>query len=134
MSKEDHIAISDNFFIGEDKQLKFTIVDAADAAIDVAVADLANGSDGLTALKSAVDAIPTTTPPTVGAIANQVWDEAQADHVGAGTFGGTASEIAAVKTTTDKLTFTKANEVDSNVQSINDVTITGDGSDTPFNV
>lgn len=35
MSKESHIAKSDNFFIGEDKQLKFTIVDAADAAINV---------------------------------------------------------------------------------------------------
>ena len=29
----------------------------------------------------------TTTPPTVGAIADQVWDEARAGHVTAGTFG-----------------------------------------------
>jgi hypothetical protein len=38
------------------------------------------------------------------------------------------TEIAAIKTQTDKLTFTVANQIDANVQSINDVTITGDGS------
>ena len=45
------------------------------------------------------DGANTTTPPTVGAIADQVWDEAQADHVAAGSFGITASEIAAIPTT-----------------------------------
>lgn len=40
----------------------------------------------------------------------------------------------AIKAKTDSLTFTVAGEVDSNVQSVNDVTITGDGSTTPFNV
>src|SRR3990167_2699496 len=42
--------------------------------------------------------------------------------------------ITAIKTTTDKITFTAANQVDANVQSVNDVTITGNGSGTPFNV
>jgi len=42
--------------------------------------------------------------------------------------------VDAIKAKTDSLTFTKANEVDSNVQSINGVTITGDGSGTPFDV
>lgn len=42
--------------------------------------------------------------------------------------------VDAIKAKTDSLTFTVANQVDSNVQSINDVTITGDGSVTPFNV
>ena len=42
--------------------------------------------------------------------------------------------VDAIKAKTDSLTFTKANEVDSNVQSINGVTITGDGSATPFDV
>lgn len=37
------------------------------------------------------------------------------------------TEIAAIKAKTDSLTFTVAGQVDSNVQSINDVTITGDG-------
>ena len=42
--------------------------------------------------------------------------------------------VDAIKVTTDKFVFTKANEVDSNIISINDVTIVGDGSGTPFNV
>lgn len=42
--------------------------------------------------------------------------------------------VDAIKAKTDQLTFTKANEVDANTQSINDVTITGDGSATPFDV
>ena len=37
------------------------------------------------------------------------------------------TEIAAIKAKTDSLTFTVANQLDANVQSINDVTITGDG-------
>lgn len=44
------------------------------------------------------------------------------------------SEIAAIKAKTDQLIFTKANELDVNVQSVNGVTVTGDGSGTPFNV
>lgn len=40
----------------------------------------------------------------------------------------------AIKAKTDSLTFTVAGQVDSNVQSINDVTITGDGNATPFDV
>jgi hypothetical protein len=42
--------------------------------------------------------------------------------------------ITAIKTKTDSLTFTTANIVDANVQQINDVTILGDGSATPFDV
>jgi hypothetical protein len=37
------------------------------------------------------------------------------------------TEIAAIKAKTDSLTFTIAGQVDANVQSINDVTITGNG-------
>jgi hypothetical protein len=39
-----------------------------------------------------------------------------------------------IKSQTDKLTFTSGNDLDCNVQKINDVTITGDGSATPFGV
>lgn len=38
------------------------------------------------------------------------------------------SVVDAIKAKTDSLTFTKTGEVDANVQSINDVTITGDGA------
>jgi hypothetical protein len=41
--------------------------------------------------------------------------------------GLTASDVGAIKTKTDSLTFTSAGFVDANVQKINDVTITGDG-------
>ena len=37
------------------------------------------------------------------------------------------SNVDAIKITTDKITFTVANKVDSNVKSVNDVTVTGDG-------
>lgn len=44
------------------------------------------------------------------------------------------TNITAIKTKTDSLTFTQAGHVDANVQRINDVTIIGDGSATPFDV
>jgi hypothetical protein len=40
----------------------------------------------------------------------------------------------AIKVVTDQFVFTIANQVNANIQSINDVTITGDGSATPFDV
>jgi hypothetical protein len=42
------------------------------------------------------------------------------------------TEIAAIKAKTDQLTFTKANELDANMQSINGTTVLGDGSATPW--
>lgn len=48
--------------------------------------------------------------------------------------GITSSDVGAIKAKTDSLTFTVANQVDANIQSINDVTITGNGAGTPFNV
>jgi hypothetical protein len=94
------------------------------------------------------------TPPTAAAIADAVWDEAQADHVTAGSFGEVATEVAAIlvdtgttldglittvdtvvdaiKVQTDKFVFTVANQVDANVQSINDTALTGNGGVTPW--
>lgn len=42
------------------------------------------------------------------------------------------TEIADIKTKTDQLIFTKTNELDVNVQSINGATVTGDGNATPW--
>lgn len=50
---------------------RVTLVDTTTANTDM------RGTDGAN----------TTTPPTAASIADAVWDEAQADHVGAGTFG-----------------------------------------------
>lgn len=42
------------------------------------------------------------------------------------------TEVAAIKVKTDRLTFTSGNDLDVNVQKINDTTLLGDGSATPF--
>lgn len=43
------------------------------------------------------------------------------------------TEVAAIKTQTDKLTFTLSGQVDANIQSVNDTAVTGDGStSTPW--
>ncbi len=44
--------------------------------------------------------------------------------------GLTASDVAAIKAKTDSLTFTVANQADVNIQSVNDVSITGGGVET----
>ena len=50
----------------------------------------------VTEINSVQTDIAALNDPTVGAIADQVWNEAQADHVAGGSFGVTASEIAAI--------------------------------------
>lgn len=42
------------------------------------------------------------------------------------------TEVAAIKAKTDSLTFTVANQLDVNMQSVNDVALVGDGSATPW--
>lgn len=78
---------------------------------------------------------------SVGQIADAVLDELLSGHATVGSLGKAITDteigaalIAAIKAKTDSLTFTKANEVDANIQSINDVTIVGDGDATPFDV
>lgn len=61
-------------------------VDTVDTVVDGIQTDLSNATDGLGAIKTAVDAIPTSNP-TAAAIADAVWDEAMADHLTGGTTG-----------------------------------------------
>jgi len=94
-----------------------------DTVVDGIQTDLSNGTDGLGALKTLIDAVNTD-------LSNGT------DGLGAlkaliDTLDGVADGI---KAKTDSLTFTVAGQVDSNVQSINDVTITGDGGATPYDV
>lgn len=42
------------------------------------------------------------------------------------------AETSAIKVPTDKMTYTSGNDLDVNVQKINDVTLTGDGSGTAW--
>lgn len=84
--------------------------------------------------------------PTVAAIADGVWDEATTGHTTSGTFGeqlkldvdaalaAVDTEIAAIKAKTDSLTFTVAGQVDANAESMNGVTILGNGTTvSPWN-
>lgn len=57
-----------------------------DTVVDGIQTDLSNGTDGLGAIKTAVDAIPTSNP-TAASIADAVWDEAIADHLTGGSTG-----------------------------------------------
>jgi hypothetical protein len=71
------------------------LITTADAAIDVAVADLANGTDGLSALKALIDTAQTDLDVItdadgviLGAAAvDLIWDETMAGHVTADTAG-----------------------------------------------
>lgn len=60
-------------------------------------------TDAITADKIAADAIGASELATdaVNEIVDQVWDEAQADHVAVGSFGLIASEIATIDTVVD---------------------------------
>ena len=42
------------------------------------------------------------------------------------------ADVAAIKVKTDSMTFTKVNELDSNIKSINDAEVVGDGDGTPW--
>jgi len=61
-----------------------------DTVVDGIQTDLSNGTDGLGAIKTAVDAVP-----TAAANADAVWDEATAGHVTASTFGVAVTDILA---------------------------------------
>ena len=82
-----------------------------------AAVDLANGTDGLGAIKTDTAAILVDTGTTLDGLITTV------DNV-----------VDAIKVKTDSLTFTVASQVNANVQYINDVAITGNGGVTPFDV
>lgn len=124
-----------------------------DLIVDAILEDTGTTLDGI------VDSIleDTAAMPTAAAIADAVWDEASTGHVDAGKAGAQlwtdldavladTDEIQAeladggrtdllidgIKAKTDSLTFTVAGNVDANIQRINDVALTGDGSATPW--
>ena len=84
------------------------------------------------------DVYMSSLPTTAEELADAVLDEALSGHSTAGTLGKAVTDIetdaTAIVAKTDSLTFTTAGTVDANVQQINDVSITGDGSGTPFGV
>jgi hypothetical protein len=76
--------------------------------------------------------------------AGDPWSTALPGAYGAGTAGKIIGDninapiatvdtvVDAIKAKTDSLTFTKAGEVDANIQSVNDVTVNGNGAGTPW--
>lgn len=87
----------------------------------------------LDAIKAVTDVIPDSGALTalLASIASILADtgELQTDWVNGGRLD---LLIDAIKAKTDSLTFTQAGNVDSNVQYINDIQLTGDGSGTPW--
>ena len=71
---------------------------------------------------------------TAAAAAADLTTELQSGLATASALSTVDSTTTAIKAKTDKLTFTSGNDLDANIQKINDVAITGDGSGTPFNV
>lgn len=53
-------------------------------------------------------------------------------ETGSGMTAAQEAKIDAIQSKTKQLTFTKENELDSNIQSVNDVTLVGDGTTTPM--
>ena len=73
----------------------FGVIASEIETIDGIVDTINTNTAGLAgAAMRGTDGAYTGTPPTAGAIADQVWDEAQADHTSAGSFGEMATETA----------------------------------------
>lgn len=71
-------------------------------------------------------------------VADAVLDEALSAHTTAGSLGQAIADVetdaTAIKVVTDQMVFTKANELDVNTKSMNEVEITGLGTvASPFN-
>ena len=94
------------------------------AAILVDTAEIGTAGAGLTNIN-----LPNQTMDITGSLSGSVGSVSGA--VGSVT-GLTASDVGAIKTKTDNLTFTVAGQVDANIQSVNDVTVNGDGGATPW--
>jgi hypothetical protein len=85
-----------------------------------------SGTHGNAALKTLIDAVDDFLDTEVAAILAAVDTEVAA------ILAAVDTEVAAIKAKTDSLTFTKALELDVNLQSINGTTVNGDGGATPW--
>lgn len=109
--------------VGASVSADIAAVKAQTAAIETDTAEIGTAGAGLTAIN-----LPDQTMNITGDITGNL-----SGSVGSVT-GITSSDVGAIKTKTDSLTFTQTGHVDANVQKVNDVTIVGDGAATPFNV
>lgn len=84
-----------------------------------------------TAVQAIWDALTSalTTVGSVGKLLVDKLDAAITSRLASGSYTAPDNtSITAIKAKTDSLTFTKANEVDSNIQSVNDTTVNGNGA------
>lgn len=100
-----------------------TIAAAKIAAGAITSAKFAAGAIDATAIATGAIDADALAADAVGEIADGVWDEAQAGHVGAGTFGEVATETAAIKAKTDNLPPdpADASDVAAAIAALNDV-------------
>lgn len=130
--------------IGGDSQSATDLKDFADAGYDpstnkvqgLVLADAVTTVNGLAAnvITAAATAADFTTEIQSGlatASALATVDDFLDTEVAA-ILAAVDTEVAAIKAKTDQMVFTKTNELDVNVQSINGATVTGDGNATPW--
>jgi hypothetical protein len=82
----------------------------------------------------AVGSVAGNVDGSVGSVTGHTAQTGDTYALANGATGFTAIDtvVDAVKAKTDSLTFTKANEVDANAQSINGAAVVGDGNATPW--
>ena len=99
-------------------------------------ATFAGATDSLEAIRDRGDAAwitatgfatPTNITAATGVVLSGVTHTGAVIPTVTAVTGLTASDVGAIKTQTDKLTFTVANQIDANTQYINDTQLTGDG-------
>lgn len=119
-AKTDQLAFSTaNQVDAQVKSMAANTVTASAVATD-AVTELQSGLATASALSTAQSDLTTIK----GAVDTEV----------AAILAAVDTEVAAIKAKTDQLTFTVSNQVDANMQSINDATVTGNGVSPKFGV
>jgi hypothetical protein len=109
-------------------------VGLASASLDTQLGDLPTNAELSTALGTADDAVLSAINdlPTNAELATALGTADDAVLAQVALVKTETDKIASIKTKTDSLTFTVANQVDANLQSVNDAALTGDGAATPW--
>ena len=98
----------------------FTAALSAQPTVGSLLADLTEDDGGTQRFTvNALENAPSGSGASAAAIADAVWDEAQADHVAAGSFGLIASEIANIEADTNEL---QTDDVPGLIAALNDPT------------
>ena len=116
-------------------QIQIEMEEDGASLLDTIRDELANATDGLTALKTAIDAIPTTPMRGTDSVVLAGPTKAEMDSAHALLATGAKqdtgdTETTAIKGKTDQMVFTKTNELDANIKSINEAEVVGDGDTT----